>query len=143
MAAVVLARPDVGLFADFEASRVELPRMSSMVPTREREAALVRFDGDREPTPFAGEGTARSTPIVVRFWAREHAIMDALLDLFAAAHAGEGQRVMVRPNAFAVGALNGILVGTVAGDVATPVDGGAGAWDVAWTLASTRYTLEV
>lgn len=138
---VALELPDIGLFSDFEATRVELPRMSGQQRTDTFEATTVRFEGDVAPTPFAGEGEDRVYALMVRYSQDEHSQLADLLDLFRTAHRAADQRIMVRPNAYAFGDLNEIEVGIVAGEVASPAGGRA--WDVTFTFTTVKYSLEV
>lgn len=141
MSHVTLVRPDVALFADVEATRVVLPRMTAMTRTRRFDQASVRFEGDDYPITLRGEGRWRQLQVLVRFMAGEHATMDELLTLFEDAQDATDGRLQLRPNAFTVPGLNPIEVVTVAEPVETPVGGRI--WDVSFTATRVTYTPEV
>lgn len=141
MSTLTLTYPDIGRFADFEATRVALPRLGGMSLNETFEETLVHFEGDTQPTPFAGEGIPRAWALSVRFALAEHATMNSLIALFRSANAAADRRLMIRMNAFTVADLNPIEVVTVSAFAATPAGGRV--WDVAFTANTVSYSVAV
>jgi hypothetical protein len=142
MASLDLAAADIGRFADFEATRVVLPRLSGWQPAQAFEEALVGpFEGDLYQTAFGGTGEPRSHQLTVRFRSDEHQTMADLIALFVAAHRSADRRLLLRQNSFLVGDLNPIEVITVATYTPTYVSGQV--WDLVFTATSVEYTVEV
>lgn len=142
MSELVLARSDIGRFVDFEATRVELPRLYAQALTRAFDVSFEVFEeveAPALPTPFTGPGGSRSWALTVRYFADEHAEMRALQQLVAAAHASPDPRLLLRPNTFLDADLNAVEVVVVAGDALVPVEGQI--WDFTCTATAVVYTV--
>lgn len=141
MGGIVLAKPDLALFSDVEATRVTIPRLRGISRTRRFDQTLVRFEGDEQPTPFRGEGRPRTYPLVARYFANEHDDLAALLALFELAQDAPDPRMLLRITAGLVPELNAIEVVVVSEITDTFVPGQA--VDVSWTASTVAYTIEV
>lgn len=138
---VTLPSPDIGLFVDFEATRVVLPRLSAHTRTQIREQAYVRFEGDVDETAFRGEGRPRTIDLATRFRDGEHGIMADLLDLLELSQTAPDGRLMVRLTSCDDPRLNAVEVVMIPQDVGELADWKT--WDVSFTARRVNFTLEV
>jgi len=145
MASIVLAKPDIGLVADFAATRLEIPHLRPGAFSQSWDEVSVHFyeEGDEpsDPVPYRGSGRARTKDLTARFPHTEHAQMVALLDLFAVARMAPDGRLMLRTNRGLVSGLDEVNVGTV--PAWQEVWLGGMAWDVTFTFAHARHTVGV
>ena len=142
MAHVTLSVADIALFADPEATRVEIPHLRVASPTRRYDQTTVRFEGDAEPTAFRGEGHTKSHEVVCRYVYHEHDQMLALLDLLDDAFAAPDCRLQLRTVRSDTAGMDPLIVATLASDVPEAPLGGR-AWDITFTLQQVDYTLSV
>ena len=140
MTTLVLATSDIGLFADFEATRVDIPHLITGAPTGRRDSTLIHLEG--LDYPVAAHGTHRDGTVscIARFTYAEHEQMVALNDLLAAAAAADDDRLQLRTNRGLVAGLDPLLVGVVS-EVSESYLGGQ-AHDVSFTLQRTYYSVE-
>lgn len=140
MAGVLLERAELALWSDVAATRLLLPRVQVLTPSRRFEMALVRFEGDTDRTAFRGEGRSRSYQMTARFLEGEHSTLVALLDLFDAAHDDLDGRLLLRTHVGVVPGLNPVEA-VVVSEVSAPWQRGLAA-DVSFTAETVTYTLE-
>lgn len=138
MAGVELPRPDIGLYDDFAATRVEIPHLVGQNRKRQADKTTVLFDGLTGETAFRGEGRVRSYPLRSRYVYSEHDEMRALVDLLEAAEAADDGRLLFRTNARLVSGLDLVEV-VVAFDVDEEHLGGQ-AWDVVFTVSTVEHS---
>lgn len=140
MAGVVLERADLALWSDVAGTRVVIPRLQVLTPSRRYEQVLVRFEGDTDRTAFRGEGRFRSYQMTARFVEAEHSTLVALLDLFDAAHDDVDGRLLLRTHVGVVSGLNPVEA-VVVSEVSSPWSRGL-VGDVSFTAETVAYTLE-
>lgn len=141
MSFVVLEVADIGLFADFEATRVELLRLREAPATEQFDQALSTFYGDTRATSFRGLGESRSRQLGARYMTGEHQHAVDLMELLRSAHRSVDGRLLLRTPLGEVAGLDPVDIVVVADPVMTPVD--YRTWDVSFTAHSVDYTIEV
>lgn len=142
MASVTLPLPDLALFADVEATRVQVPHLVAADRTRGQSVALVTFEGDQHPTPFRGEARSLRYSMTARFGADDHDDMAALLQLLELAQDAPDGRIQYRPAYFAETPwLQPLEVVTVTDLAERHL--GRRAWDVVIGVERVAFTVEV
>ena len=138
---LALPKPDIGRFVDFEATRVELPRLGGQSLNETYDETLELFEGDDQPTPFGGQGAPRAWALAIRFSKDEHQDLADLVALLRLARSSSDRRLMLRTNAFTVEYLNAVEVVTIAAFTTTPASGRA--WDFSCVANTVAYTVAV
>lgn len=141
MPALTLAYTDIGLFTDFEATRVEIRRLQSHAPTRGYAQAFTQFEGDTFPTPFTGTSKSRIHELGAKYLSGEHDQMADLIALFEAAHDAADSRLLLRPNSTEAADLNAVDVVVVNNVRIVEFDWHA--WIVQFTAAAVAFSVEV
>lgn len=141
MASVLLAKPDLSLFADPE-TRVVLPHLIAAPRTRTTEKALVRFEGYQVPHAFRGEGRSRTYDLTCRYGSDEHEQLGDLLELLTTADDAPDGRLALRTNFWTAPGLDLYEIIAITGDVQERQAGSA-AWDIVFPVETVYGTLEV
>lgn len=136
MGAVTLAKPDIGLYADFADTRVEIPHLIVAHPSEEHDETLVTFlpaddAAHANPTAFRGTGRLGTMQITCRSTHQEHGDLLALLDLLRTARQAVDGRLQLRPNHGLVAGFDELLIVTVSTWSRPHVLGRA--WDLTFT----------
>ena len=139
---VVLDNADIGLWGDFQATRIVIPHLQVLSPSESFEQTYIRFEGDQRKTGFRGEGDDAVFQMTARYATGEHADAAELVELFRTAHLDDADgRLMLRTHVGEVGGLNdleAVMVPTFTRPFA------AGRYlDVSFTAQAVAYTLEV
>jgi hypothetical protein len=111
VARVDLTDADLALFSDPVGTRVAIPFLTAFAPQVQPEVVLRRFEGERSPRMFRGEGVTRSMSLSMLFPSDYHQDALALESLlrFAFEEAPDG-RLQLRTNAGRVGGLDPLEV---------------------------------
>jgi hypothetical protein len=115
MAFVVLAKPDVALFADVAGTRLEVDHLLTADLYDSFDGALVHFDGGdaQLPVEYRGQGRSAGLQCLVRFTGREHERLVAFDALLRTARSAADGRLQVRTNAGQEPGFDGAYVGVV------------------------------
>lgn len=140
MAHLVLAMPDIGLWSDFAATRLTIAHLQVAAPDIAWDETSVLFDGDTDPTPYAGEGRASGIEVTCRFTAAEHSALVALEALLTAARTAADRRLQIRPNGGLVPGFDQAHVGTVPMWSRPRVLGQV--YDLTFRLRTANHTIE-
>lgn len=142
MASVQLGRADLGLLSDLAGTRLVIPSLMSMAPSRSRDRTLVRFFGDEFPTGFHGEGRAHVYPLTCRYPRRDHAGVLALRYLLdEIAPAAPDSRLLLRTHAGLAPGLDVAVAVQVEGAVVETWS--ASHVDVAFTVQVVQWSQAV
>lgn len=136
-----LGRADIALWSNVAGTRLVIPALQVLTPSRRYEQTLVRFEGDVDRTAFRGEGRSRSYQLTARYTQAEHEDLAALLALFDAAHDDVDGRLALRTHVGSAAGLNP-LEAVVVSDVSAPWSRGL-ASDVSFVAETVAYTLAV
>lgn len=142
MASLTLPKPDIGLWADFEATRIQFTTLKVATPSEAHDSAMVQFDGDDLPTEFAGEHRTGTVECTARFIGTnaEHAACVAFVGLLRTARAAADRRLQLRTNHGLSAGFDEVHVGTVPSWQRPHLMGQA--WDVIFTFNQTVATVE-
>lgn len=141
MPTLTLAKADLALFSDLAGSRVQIPHLTASAPTRAYAGTAVKFAGDAYPTPFRGEGRAKSWQLTARYLASEQASATELLDLIELAADSPDSRLFLRTHYGQVAGMNDALAVVVFGVDPQPQMGQY--VDIGFTASAVAYILEV
>jgi hypothetical protein len=139
LTALTLAQPDIGLYLDFEATRIVIPHLQVAVPSELWDETAVMFDGDTDPTAYRGDNRTAAVECRARSTHTEHANITALLELFRSARVAADARLLLRVNHGVVAGFDELLVGTVPAWSRVNVTGQA--WDVGFTFNRRQFDL--
>jgi len=141
VASLVLADSDIGLFADFAATRLVLPHLMVADPEESWDEAVVQFYGDTDPTAYRGVHRTATVRCQTRWTHRQHAGLVSLVALLRSARTAADGRLMLRTNHGLVAGFDELLVGTVSQWPRPRVMGQT--WDVTFTLTRVEFTVGV
>jgi hypothetical protein len=137
---VVLSNARIGLWSD-PSTQLAIPHLTGYPITVAYDGTSVRFAGDKYPTGFRGEGTAKSYAMTARYMQSERADLLALMGLFDLAHASADSRLLLRTHAGQVAGLDTAEAIQVFGHQPSP---GLGLyWDLTFTAVVVQHSFAV
>jgi hypothetical protein len=136
---LTLTQPDIGLYLDFEDTRVVLPHLQVAVPDEMWDETSVMFDGYLDPTAYRGDNRTASVECRVRVTPSEHDDLVALTELLRFARTAADARLMLRVNHGLVAGFDEMLVGTVPAWTRVHVAGQS--WDLAFAFHRRQFDL--
>lgn len=92
---LLLSKAMVGLYSQ-PSRQVVLPHLTSVQPSTSYDGTLVRFAGDRLPTPFGGQGESGTYPLTCRYGRHEQQLLKDFLDLVGFAARAADRRLLLR-----------------------------------------------
>lgn len=143
MVTVTLTKPDIGLFADFAATRLEIDHLVVADPDETYDEVAVHFDsGDLPswPVGYRGLSVSGTVQCTARFVHTEHDRLVQLIGLFRTARTAADARLLLRTNHGLAAGLDELLVGTVPQWSRPHILGQA--WDISFTLQRRQFTVE-
>jgi hypothetical protein len=118
MAMIRLGRADLSLLSDPLDTLVQIPSLTALSPSFDRDRAFVRFLGDTFPTGFHGEGRDHRYQLSCRYARKNHAGLRALrLLLDEIAPAAVDQRLLLRTHAALAAGLDAAVAVELTGPV--------------------------
>ena len=139
MTTLTLTQPDIGLFADFEATRLVIPHLQVAAPSESWDETAVLFDGDVDATGYRGDSRSAGLECRARSSNSEHADLVELVELFRFARTAPDARLLLRVNHGLVAGFDELLVGTVPDWTRVNVTGQA--WDIGFTFNRRQFAL--
>lgn len=139
MTEVLLSKPEIGLYSDYETSRIVLPVLAGSVQD-DFNMVAVEVEGLPFPIAVSGEGGMRTYNMATRFGGSQHDQMVRLVRLFKVASVAADPRIIMRTNGFQVEGLDEVAVIIVPSFSQQRVAGRA--WDVTWSGIRVYSPLE-